>query len=158
MSTDLVARCEKRGYWTAPEGALYLSQVMGLERDQSVVNNSWRSRFGEKPPLTAFVVEDFKPHLLVGITPASMDAWVEQYEPRPSRSAKETPKLPGACLTAAEAADHLHITRKEAYHLVYISQELPSIIYHHVLMTRDWQYPLRCVRADDLEAYRTNHR
>jgi len=152
-SIDLVTRARRRGYWVATDAALYLSQVIGLLRDQSAINNSWRSRFGEKPPIDAFIVEDFVPALVVGVTLDSLDQWVENYKPRLRRRAKKVPpKRPANHLTAAEVAERAGMTRKEAYRLVYVTGELPSVVYHEAEYNR-WMFPFRAVRIDDLEQW-----
>jgi hypothetical protein len=152
-SIDLVTRARRRGYWVATDASLYLGQVLGMWLEQDTVNNAWRSRQGEKPPLDTFVVEDFVPALVVGITPDSVEEWVENFQPRRRRSNKKvTPDVPVNHLTAAEVAERAGISRKEAYHLIYVTGELPSIVYHQAEYNR-WLFPFRAVRIDDLERW-----
>ena len=152
-SIDLVTRARRRGYWVATDASLYLGQIMGMWIEQDTVNNSWRSRFGEKPPIDTFIVEDFVPALIVGITPDSLEEWVENYRPRLSRRSKKVPpKVPANHLTAAEVAERAGITRKEAYRLIYVTGELPSVVYYEADYNR-WMFPFRAVSIDDLEQW-----
>jgi len=144
LNIDLVRRAEKRGYWLAVEAALYLSQIHGIVRHQAAVDNVWRSRQGEKEPLDAFIVEDFVPAVMMGVTPNSLDGWIENYMVRGS---KNDPPRPAGCLTVADVAEQLHITRKEAYQLVYVQQAVPSEVFSEIKVNR-WTFPLRCVRAE----------
>jgi hypothetical protein len=156
---DLVSRAEKRGYWIAVEAALYCGQIHGMLVPQDFVDNVWRSRDGEKPPLEAFVVEDLKPVLRIGITCESIDEWIEGYQPRLVRRTKNPPPpRPAGCLTVAEVARRLESTRKEVYRLVYVAGEIPSQEYATVDYNR-WEFPLRCVNGEALEKWiEDNHK
>jgi predicted DNA-binding transcriptional regulator AlpA len=125
---------------------------------QNVVDNVWRSRRGEKPPLKAFVVEDLKPIFRMGITCGSIDEWIESYTPRVvRRTTNPPPPRPAACLTAAEVAERLGMTRKKAYRLVYVTGEIPSQEFSQVEYNK-WEFPLRCVNGEALEEWIKDNR